>query len=284
MNTQPQPSRVAWGCGRATLLLLFTLFLPACAETSTADTPRPQTIVITGSSTVAPLMAEIAGRYEADHPHIRIDVQTGGSSRGIVDAQRGIADIGMSSRDLTAGEAQTLHAHPIASDGICIITHRDNPVASLTRDELVDIYTARQSTWPDSGEDIVVINKADGRATLDVFLNYTGLDNRDIHADVIIGDNEQGIKTVAANPAAIGYVSIGAAVVNQSLNIPIRLIPIDANIPSLDAVRAGGWPLTRPLILVTADEPTGVIADLITFARSPAVDDLKESLHVVPLD
>ena len=61
-------------------------------------------LVLTGSSTVAPVMHEIARRFESQHPEYRIDVQTGGSSRGIGDAKNGVADIGMASRDLKPTE------------------------------------------------------------------------------------------------------------------------------------------------------------------------------------
>ncbi len=58
------------------------------------------------------------------------------------------------------------------------------------------------------GGAITVVNKADGRSTLDVFVAASGVPAREIKAQVIIGDNEQGIKVVAGNPRAIGYVSI----------------------------------------------------------------------------
>lgn len=57
-------------------------------------------LVITGSSTVAPLASEISKRFEASHPEAQIDVQSGGSERGISDTRQGIADIGMVSRSL----------------------------------------------------------------------------------------------------------------------------------------------------------------------------------------
>ena len=43
-------------------------------------------------------------------------------------------------------------------------------------------------------------------------VEFFGLDAADVRPDVVIGDNEQGIKTVVGVPGAIGYVSIGAAV------------------------------------------------------------------------
>ncbi len=78
-------------------------------------------IAITGSSTVAPLVAEMARAFEAQHPAARIDVQTGGSSRGITDARTGRAAIGMASRALRADGEDDLTALVIAYDGIAYI-------------------------------------------------------------------------------------------------------------------------------------------------------------------
>jgi phosphate transport system substrate-binding protein len=76
-----------------TLLIFCTL--AAVSLLQAADNPF---LTFTGSSTVAPLAMEMAKRYEKPHPGIRIDVQTGGSSRGINDVRMGLADVGMVSR------------------------------------------------------------------------------------------------------------------------------------------------------------------------------------------
>ncbi|PIP93414.1 MAG: ABC transporter substrate-binding protein, partial [Bdellovibrio sp. CG22_combo_CG10-13_8_21_14_all_39_27] len=46
-------------------------------------------VIITGSSTIAPVISDLAKIYEGKHSKVRIDVQTGGSSRGILDARKG---------------------------------------------------------------------------------------------------------------------------------------------------------------------------------------------------
>ena len=70
---------------------------------------------------------------ELVHPGVRIDVQTGGSSRGIADARAGVADLGMISRVLRE-EEQDLQAFAVARDGVCLIVHADNPVDRLGRE------------------------------------------------------------------------------------------------------------------------------------------------------
>lgn len=82
-------------------------------------------LIINGSSTMAPLVSEIGKRFESLHPDTRIDVQTGGSSRGMADVMNGLADIGMVSRALKP-EERHLFEHVIAHDGITVILHRKN--------------------------------------------------------------------------------------------------------------------------------------------------------------
>ncbi|MDR4470912.1 MAG: hypothetical protein MRJ68_21855, partial [Nitrospira sp.] len=71
-------SRVLPAC-----LLLTLVEVPgsAMAQTGTSDQLSGK-LVITGSSTIAPLIAEIGKRFESVYPKVRVDVQTGGSSRG----------------------------------------------------------------------------------------------------------------------------------------------------------------------------------------------------------
>ena len=242
-------------------------------------------LVITGSSTMAPLLLEIGKRFEVIHPQTRIDVQTGGSSRGVADTINGLADIGMASRALKPQE-QHLYGTVIAHDGIGIIVHTSNPLQELTNAQIQDIYTGKLTNWQQVGgrnAPITVVNKAQGHSTLELFLHYFKLSNRDIHAHVVIGDNEQGIKTVAGNANAIGYVSIGSAQYDATHGVPIRLLPL-LHIPaSIDTVRAGTFPLSRPLTLVTKSQPTGLTQTFIEFAKSAQVHDLILKQYFVPL-
>jgi phosphate transport system substrate-binding protein len=240
-------------------------------------------LVLTGASTIAPLASEIARRFELEHPGTRIDVQSGGSSRGINDTRNGTAAIGMVSRDLKP-EERDLHAHTIAWDGVGIILHASNPVTALSRQQIVDIYTGKISNWKMvGGKDaaITVVNKADGRSTLELFLNYLKLKSSEIKPHVIIGDNSQGIKIVAGNANAIGYVSIGAAEYEAKHGLPIKLLPLDGVEATVANVRNGTFPLSRPLNLITR-EPNGLAQKFIEFARSIQVHDLVEAQYFVP--
>lgn len=266
------------GCKRWLLALGLSAILTACGGDQ-------QRLTITGSSTVAPLVNEIARRFEADNPGYRIDVQSGGSTRGVRDARRGLADIGMASRALTAEESDLI-AHRIARDGIAVIVHADNPVTALSPEQIRAVYRGGIARWSElEGPDraITVVHKADGHSTQALFLAHFGLDAGEVEADSIIGDNQQGIRSVAGDPAAIGYVSIGAAETARDRGDALRLLPLAGVEASTAAVREGRYPLSRPLNLVTDAPPEGAAADFIAYARSPAVHDLVRDLHFVPL-
>ncbi len=242
-------------------------------------------LVLTGSSTVAPLVAEIGKRFETLHSDVRIDVQTGGSSRGIADARQGLADIGMASRTLKEEENDLL-GFPIALDGICLIVHKSNQVSELSDKQIIDIYTGKITNWNEVGGNdapITVVNKAEGRATLELFLNYFKLKSPDIKADVVVGDNEQGVKTVAGNPNSIGYVSIGTAEYDAQDGVPIKLLPVGGIEASLENVKNGTFPISRPLTLVTKTEPEGLAKAFVDFARSEEVHDVVKEQYFVPI-
>src|SRR6478672_624641 len=270
------------------LSLTAGLWLQACTKPPQAATSTDQLqgkLVLTGSSTVAPLAGEIGKRFEAEHRGVRVDVQSGGSSRGITDARKELANIGMVSRSLKADE-KDLQAFTIARDGVSIILHKENPVQILSDQQVVDIYTGKIKNWKEvKGKDapITVVNKAEGRSTLELFIHYFKLKNSDIKAQVVIGDNEQGIKTVAGNPNSIGYVSIGTAEHDASNGVPIKLLPVSGIAATTENVQNGKFPISRPLNLVTKTTPQGLDKAFIEFARSPQVQDIVKEQNFVPL-
>lgn len=268
------------------ILLICITFIVLGISGLTCANAASERLVLTGSSTVAPLVGEMARRFETVNSGVRIDVQTGGTSRGINDTRNGTADIGMVSRALKPDETD-LHAFNIALDGISIILHANNRVTTLNKQQIVDIYTGKITNWKSVGgadARITVVNKAEGRSTLELFLHYLELKNSQIKPHAIIGDNPQGIKTVAGNPNAIGYVSIGAAEYEAERGVPIKLLPLDGVDATIANVRNGTFPLSRPLNLITSREPQGLARRFIEFARSLQTHDLVEAQYFVPVE
>ncbi len=242
-------------------------------------------LLATGSSTVAPLVAELARRFEQSHPTIRIDVQTGGSSRGVADARRGVVDFGMVSRALKTNESD-LYVTTLANDGVSVIVHADNPVQALSRADLIALYRGEIDDWGrlggKVGEPPVVVTKAAGRSTLELFASYLEMPPEELKAAIVIGDNQQGIKTVAGNPNAVGYVSIGAALQAMAAGTPIKVLPMNGIPATLEAVADGSFPISRPLNVVTRQPPNGALAQFLDFALAQAQSDIVVAMSFVP--
>ena len=192
----------------------------------------------------------------------------------------------MISRALKDSETDRFESYAIARDGIGIIVSSNNPIPRLTDRQVVDIYTGKIDNWQQVGgtdAPLTVVNKAEGRSTLELFLDYFQLENSQIAADVIIGDNQQGIKTVAGNQNAIGYVSIGAAERDISSGVPLKLLSVGNVDASTATVQDGSFPLSRPLNLITKEPPSGLTTEFLEFARSEKVHDLVEAQNFVPV-
>jgi phosphate transport system substrate-binding protein len=218
----------------------------------------PERFLLTGSSTVAPILQLVAEDLQATDPGLRIDVEMGGSSRGIQDVRAGQCDVGMASRDLNSEEREGIVARRIAYDGVAMIVHRDNPLSELAREQVIDVYRGTHRDWKELGAgagEIFVVNKAEGRATLTVFLEHFKLKNSEIRADAVVGDNAQGVRLVGANPRAIAYVSIGEALSAVERGEPVRLVALDGVAPTQESVEDGTYPLRRNLYLVFPGQP-----------------------------
>ena len=68
-------------------IIVVALILSATSLNYAAD----QKLVLTGSSTIAPLAAELGKRFEKLNPGVQVDVQYGGSSRGLSADRSGLA-------------------------------------------------------------------------------------------------------------------------------------------------------------------------------------------------
>lgn len=246
------------------IIAILAVELLACQ-----DKLGPIRLTVAGSSTIQPILESAASRFEGKHAGVKLDVQGGGSSVGIKCATEGSCDVGMVSRDLKPEErAAQLAAVKVADDGIAIIVHEDNPLAAITREQVVKLYSGAVTSWKDVGGGagpVTLITKEEGRSTLELFARHFGLEQR-IKADaIVIGPNGQAIKTLEGNPDAIGYVSIGSAEKAVEQGSPIKLLPLDGVAATTDNVRNGTYPLRRPLNLVTKGPATGRAKELIDF-------------------
>lgn len=110
-------------------------------------------VVVSGSSSVTPVMEKLAESYQKANTNITVDVQQSDSSTGIKDAINGTSDIGMASRDISDDElSQGIKSVTIAQDAIAVIVNKDNAVEDITMDEIKAIYTGSKTTWSDESK------------------------------------------------------------------------------------------------------------------------------------
>lgn len=113
-----------------------------------AGTGQKGKIVVSGSSSVTPVMEKLKEAYIADNPDVTIEVQQSDSTTGVTDAIDGTCDFGMASRELKDSEIEKgAEAAVIAIDGIAVIVNNDNAVTGLTAEQVKSIYTGEVTDW-----------------------------------------------------------------------------------------------------------------------------------------
>src|SRR5207253_6018407 len=130
---------------------LLTLFALAAGALLT----RADTVVIKGSDTLgAKLVPQLAEEFKAQHPGTAFNIAAEGSTTGIAAIIDGTAQIGMSSRptkpeEISAAKAKGVNFKEtiVASDGIAAIVNAGNPVKSLTKKQVEQIFTGDVTDW-----------------------------------------------------------------------------------------------------------------------------------------
>ena len=251
------------------LLLLMLLALPACRM-------RSEHKVIVAGSTSVQLFAEIlAEAYVHDHDGEEIDVQGGGSSAGIMAAESGAAEIGMSSRALKDGE-KGLWSVEIAKDGLAIIVHPSNPINDLSIEQVKKIYAREITNWSEVGganAAIHIIAREDGSGTRSAFEELVmGLktDNeREIALEAVILPSNGAIRQfVSGDAKAIGFISLGL-VEGEKGDKPVKAVALGGVPATRENVSSGDYALFRPFLFIAREQPTGAALEFIDYVLSP---------------
>ena len=117
------------------------------APAYTAQTDKGK-IVVSGSSSVTPVMEKLKEAYNKINPNVEVEIQQSDSTTGILNAIEGAADIGMASRVLEDAElSQGVTETVIALDGIGVIVNKENALSGLTSEQVKAIYTGEITSW-----------------------------------------------------------------------------------------------------------------------------------------
>jgi phosphate transport system substrate-binding protein len=254
---------------------LFALFVSA--KEAAAD------IQISGSSTIMPIV-KAAGRAFFEKTGIRILVTGGGSSVGVREVLAGTSHIGMVSRTLHPDEAGRLNANTIGHDGIAIIVNSTNPMERTTSPTVNQIFSGRIDRWEKIDEftgEIILVVKANGRSTRELFDDFFGLKGVGVPSAHVIGSNAEGIVFVAGDPWAISYVSVGTAEKARTRGVHIKLLELDGVQASTSMIKQERYPLMRPLNLVTVGAPELEERRFIDFLIGPEGQAIVEDQNFI---
>lgn len=105
-------------------------------------------IVVSGSSSISPVMEKLIEAYKSENPNAKIELQTSDSTTGVTNAINGTCDIGMASRSLKDSEkSKGVQEVTIAIDGIAVIVNKSNPTENLSKAQVEQIFTGKTLKW-----------------------------------------------------------------------------------------------------------------------------------------
>jgi len=262
-------------------IMLLIAVAAGCARNAGSNAAKETVLKIAGSTSVFPLVTEIAEEFMKENAGYKVEVQAGGSNVGIESVKNGIVDIGMSSRDLTREELDSgLKPIVIAYDCIAVVVNPSNPVENLTLEQLRDIFAGKIKNWKEVGgldKEIIVVNRDEASGTREAFHKLV-MGDVDFRNDAIIQPGTGQVKSfVASTPEAISYITLG--VVDSS----VKAIKIDGVEPSLETVKDASYKIQRKLYLVTKGEPKGLAATFIDYCLSDKIQEGIVKKHYIPV-
>jgi phosphate transport system substrate-binding protein len=252
----------------------------------------------TGSDTLVNLALAWAESYMGTHPEIRISVTGGGSGTGIASLINGTIQIANASREMSKEEiAQALKngiqpvRFTVALDAIAVVANPANPVHGLSLRQISDMYTGRAHRWSDMGGDdrpVVLLSRESNSGTYVYFLEQVIRlgrkgDKALFSPETLLMPSSEGISVeVGQNPNAIGYDGLGYVTPGQKVLAVGREDGGPQVLPSAATVNDGTYPISRPLFMYTAGEPTGAVKAYLEWIKGDG-QSLVAGLGFVPL-
>lgn len=246
-----------------------------------------QTLRISGSTTVHPVVSEAAEALRRDDG-LAITIDTAGGSTGGINALGdGRADVAMSSRAITDADHEkfpSVHFHPVAigQDAVSMVVSKDvweGGVKSLTAAQIRDLYEGKVASWKQVGgpdRRVVFLNREPGRGEWEVFTKFLYPDQkaapRASHA--MVGGNEETRNKIGGTRGAVTFLSTPWADGQRVFALGIRKedgTVIEATGPN---IASGVYPMSRPLYVITNGEPIGAAKLLIDSLLSASGQEL----------
>ena len=255
------------------MMRAMTRALPVCLALVAAagcrrGGPPEAPLTYDGSTAIAShVLVDAVPAFERRSKHRFARVAASGSGKGLRAALAGEVSVAGVTRSLTADElAHRPYYEIIGYDALAMFVNAANPVRGLTRAQLRDVLTGRVKSWNELGGErrpiVVCTEHVDsGRGTVEV-LRTVALEGAPFGGVIEVEDPADCLTLVAQDPAAITAATV-------AFSIPgTRALPLDGIPPVEPNVRSGAYLLSRPMLLVTKDVPTGAVKEFFDFMRS----------------
>ncbi|MBM7061941.1 substrate-binding domain-containing protein [Pseudomonas sp. UL073] len=219
----------------------------------------------------------------AEGQEVRIEVAAHGSGTGFTALKDGSAELAASSRPIKPAELQLLaglgdlKGHDaeqiIALDGLAIILNPNNPLASLTTEQLARIFAGEVRTWEElggRGGDIRLYARDDNSGTYDTFKELVlAAHGKALAANAKrFESSEQLSDAVSQDAHGIGF--IGLPYIRQAKAVAIADGNSQAMPPSTTLIATEDYPLSRRLFFyLPPTEQNPWAKALVQFAHSP---------------
>jgi len=246
-------------------IIIAIVVMSAGCTANTNQTGTAGKVQLAGSTSVQPHAENLAKAFMANNTGVQVLVQGGGSSAGVTAVGEGTADIGMSSRNITASEmAKYPDLKPVAIcvDGIAFIVHPSNSVSSLTLNQARDIFTGNITNWADVGgknAHINVINREAGSGTRDGVVSLV-LHGGNLTTGGLTQSSTGAVRSfVAGDPNSIGYIS------SAEVTPVVKAVSIDGVAPTADNIANRTYKIQRDFLLITKGSPTGLAKSFLDY-------------------
>jgi phosphate transport system substrate-binding protein len=272
------------------------LILSSCTRKSNEQSNSLQ---IKGSDTMVNLGQAWAESYMKQNPGTSIAVTGGGSGTGITALLNNTCDIAEVSREMKDSEtklAESKGFEPnkiiVALDGLAVVVNPANKISELTIDQLGDIFTGKIKNWKELGgrdTKIVLLSREVNSGTHVYFkehvLRHGKADGKEEFASeaLLLSSSQAIADEVSQNVDAIGYYGMGYITAKEKALKVAKDKNSPAISPSMENVMSGAYPISRPLLMYTKNEPKGLVKLFIDYVLSPAGQQVVKKLDFVPV-
>lgn len=265
---------------------LLKIALTLAVTSATCFAGAQETIQVSGSTTVLPVMQKISESFMKTHPGVTVELSGGGSGNGIKALVDGLTMVAMSSRQIKSGEAKLAqsknvqpHEIAVAVDAIVPVVNPENPVKNVSVEQLREIFKGKIENWKElGGEDkkIVLVSRDTSSGTYETWESLVMKKQRITPRALLQASNGAVVQVISKNPNAIGYVGIGY------LGSKIKALQIDGVDATTETVLTKKWPLSRELYLYTNGTPSGETKKLIDYSLGSEGQRLVKEAGFIP--